>query len=331
MIQFKRLLPILLSLLLAVPSYATTIDVEGGQAVTQIDIEIAETNLLACPFSVTAPTAFPVTADNTGAVHVAKDMVIMNNSDMPVYIESVSVAPMDTYELLDWASTPADNSKQFCFKIFDIGSPSTGIVDVSHVPSIPSKISYPIIYDSKVPLASSNLEYSHAAEVTFKVGFINQLVTEDCTFDASGLLISSIKANSITEKDGHVILPIRATGYNGNIASQLKTAKSVYYHGRFPTAQVGFSSSNDASSVQAIYFAEGVSSIENLQSSNSNVLRNLEVIDLPASLTSIGEGCFYLLPKLKTVVYRGTEEQWSQVSIATKNTGLQNATVTFIP
>jgi hypothetical protein len=52
-------------------------------------------------------------------------------------------------------------------------------------------------------------------------------------------------------------------------------------------------------------------------------------ITLPLGVTNIGEGAFNGCTFLKTVNYRGTEEQWNEITIDTFNDPLTNATKNY--
>ena len=52
-------------------------------------------------------------------------------------------------------------------------------------------------------------------------------------------------------------------------------------------------------------------------------------ITIPVSVTTIDEYVFYDCPKLTDVYYEGTQEQWNQMTIASSNASLLNATIHF--
>ena len=56
---------------------------------------------------------------------------------------------------------------------------------------------------------------------------------------------------------------------------------------------------------------------------------NLESITIPDSVTSIGDYAFYDCSSLTTVNYKGTQEQWGQISIGSYNGNLINATINY--
>ena len=56
----------------------------------------------------------------------------------------------------------------------------------------------------------------------------------------------------------------------------------------------------------------------------------LTSITIPESMTSIGTSAFYDCISLKTVNYKGTEEQWNEITISYGNTNLTNATINYL-
>lgn len=56
---------------------------------------------------------------------------------------------------------------------------------------------------------------------------------------------------------------------------------------------------------------------------------NLSSIKIPNSVTSIEEFAFWFCTSLTTVNYKGTEEQWNQITIGSDNTPLTNATINY--
>ena len=55
----------------------------------------------------------------------------------------------------------------------------------------------------------------------------------------------------------------------------------------------------------------------------------LESVTIPASVTQIDQCAFSICEKLKTIHYKGTPEQWEEITIAAGNDYLLNATVNF--
>jgi hypothetical protein len=49
-------------------------------------------------------------------------------------------------------------------------------------------------------------------------------------------------------------------------------------------------------------------------------------VEIPASVTSIGISAFFNCKKLASVYYKGTAENWGNISIASSNSSLTQAT-----
>lgn len=56
---------------------------------------------------------------------------------------------------------------------------------------------------------------------------------------------------------------------------------------------------------------------------------NLKTIDVPSSVTEIGESAFAGCTELETIRYFGTEKNWNDITIAQGNENLIHATVVF--
>lgn len=56
---------------------------------------------------------------------------------------------------------------------------------------------------------------------------------------------------------------------------------------------------------------------------------SLENITIPNSVTSIGDYAFDGCTNLKTVNYKGTQEEWNKITIGTSNESLTNATINY--
>ena len=50
---------------------------------------------------------------------------------------------------------------------------------------------------------------------------------------------------------------------------------------------------------------------------------------IPDSVTSIGRNAFYGCSYLRRVNYKGTKEQWEEISIGGNNSDLTNATINY--
>jgi hypothetical protein len=87
--------------------------------------------------------------------------------------------------------------------------------------------------------------------------------------------------------------------------------------------------SYSAPKIASVEFEEG-SVCESIGSYAFAYCTSMTSITIPNSVTSIGGSAFYNCSTLTDVYYYGTEEEWNNVTIATNNTPLQNATIHFL-
>ena len=80
------------------------------------------------------------------------------------------------------------------------------------------------------------------------------------------------------------------------------------------------------SSNVSVTITDGVNSIRENAFSGCNEITS---ITIPDSVTSIDWGAFYNCSNLKTVNFRGTQEQWQAISINKRNEPLTNATIIY--
>ena len=83
---------------------------------------------------------------------------------------------------------------------------------------------------------------------------------------------------------------------------------------------------NHCSSLESIVIPDGVTSIDDYAFYGCS---SLESIVIPDSVTSIGDYAFYGRSSLTTVNYKGSQEQWGQISIGNSNSYLTNATINY--
>ena len=83
---------------------------------------------------------------------------------------------------------------------------------------------------------------------------------------------------------------------------------------------------NNCSSLTSVTIPDGVTSIGNYAFYNC---RNLASVTIPDGVTSIGNYAFYNCRNLTSVNYKGSQEQWEQISIGWNNGSLTNATINY--
>ena len=83
---------------------------------------------------------------------------------------------------------------------------------------------------------------------------------------------------------------------------------------------------SNCSNLTNITIPDSVTNIETYVFSNCSNLTN---ITIPESVTSIENSAFYNCSNLTTVNYRGTQEQWNEITIGYDNSYFKNATINY--
>ena len=60
-----------------------------------------------------------------------------------------------------------------------------------------------------------------------------------------------------------------------------------------------------------------------------NYCTKLETLTIPTSVETIEYGNFFRTPSLKTINYKGTQEQWNEIIIKDNNPDLSRATINY--
>ena len=89
---------------------------------------------------------------------------------------------------------------------------------------------------------------------------------------------------------------------------------------------IGSYAFSDCSSLTNITIPDSITSIEYGTFSDCSSLTN---ITIPKSVTSIGWSAFSVCDNLTTIYYKGTEEQWKQITIDSGNESLTNAEIKY--
>lgn len=133
-------------------------------------------------FSVTVPTSLPVSVDAAGAVTVATDAKIINNSFGAVKVTNLSIAATGGWAIVDYDSADMTAEKVNTHKVAMIinGEKTTGADAISFSADNWTRLEgknagdtdeLAITYDAKVPAQSVAIDGSTVANVTFTVAW----------------------------------------------------------------------------------------------------------------------------------------------------------------
>ena len=155
-------------------------------------------------------------------------------------------------------------------------------------------------------------------------GPYNILVTGTLTIDTISSIKTALKNNSSTKvnldfSDTTGLTSIGEDAFWGcNSLTNVVIPDSVTF--------IGNNAFRGCSSLTSVVIGDSVTSIG---SSAFLGCRSLTSIVIPDSVTSIGEDAFSYCSRLTTVNYKGTQEQWEQISIGSDNGYLTDATINY--
>ncbi|MBQ7910297.1 MAG: leucine-rich repeat domain-containing protein, partial [Clostridia bacterium] len=112
--------------------------------------------------------------------------------------------------------------------------------------------------------------------------------------------------------------------YSGTSAPKIV---SVEFEAGSVCESIGNYAFRNCTGLTSITVPDSVTSIDNYAFYGCTGLTS---ITIPESVTSIGNYAFYNCSALTDVYYGGSEEEWNNVTIATNNTPIQNATIHFL-
>lgn len=166
-----------LFLVLAMLLSATTVMAAEEQAVPVI------LTVEAPIFSVTVPTALPVTITNDGSILTADNAAIQNFSAGPVAISDVEILGVGGWETVAYGTLDQKytqvNTKKLALQLI-FGDEATGTIvsttgadtnDFAGSILIPKGESLPLLYDAEVPAQQDTYDAVEFAQVVFTVGW----------------------------------------------------------------------------------------------------------------------------------------------------------------
>lgn len=115
---------------------------------------------LAGTFSVTLPTALPVSVDAEGNVTTAEP-VIKNTGGMTVTVAAATVEPLDGWTIVPWGTDFGKlpvSSKKFAMQFYGSEVPADGVIKLPSQSTIPVGGSAAVVYDARIAVQSAAAE-----------------------------------------------------------------------------------------------------------------------------------------------------------------------------
>ena len=106
------ILALVLSVGVAIPVCAASITTDGGSSTVPVELTVTTAT-----FSVTVPTALPVTVDGSGVVTTATDAKIVNNSHGAVKVTNMTIEGVGDWVICNYDSTDMTKEKAGAKKI----------------------------------------------------------------------------------------------------------------------------------------------------------------------------------------------------------------------
>jgi hypothetical protein len=180
----KKKLSIVLALALAcsmaVPAFATELNTAGGDS--SVPVTLTTT---AATFSVTVPTALPITVSADGTVTTANDVKIINNSPGAVRVTNMTISSGEwtevDYDTIDVAALQTDS---FVLAMNINGDKTTADNTITFTPSnwpafdgknAGATDELPINYDAKLSIQTAENTDVTIATVVFTIGWDKEI------------------------------------------------------------------------------------------------------------------------------------------------------------
>lgn len=173
----SSVLALTLATAIAVPVFAASITTDGGSQTVPVELTVTTAT-----FSVTVPTALPVTVDGTGAVTTADNVYIENNSHGAVKVTNMTIEGVGDWVICNYDSTDMTKEKAGAKKIaMSINGDKTTADDtITFTPSNFPKMDgqnpsdsdkLKIDYSAKLPAQITEVSGETIANVVFVVGW----------------------------------------------------------------------------------------------------------------------------------------------------------------
>ena len=157
---------------------------------------------LAGTFSVTLPTALPVSVDADGNVTTAEP-IIKNTGSMTITVASATVEPLDGWTIVPWETDFGKlpvNSKKFAMSFYGSKVPADGVIKLPSQSTIPVGGSAAVVYDARIAVQAAAAEDLTIANCCIVVDSDEPEVPTGAVMAAnSSWYKSSTKKASITE------------------------------------------------------------------------------------------------------------------------------------
>ena len=177
----NKVLSIVLALVLVtamvIPVCAASITTDGGSSTVPVELTVTTAT-----FSVTGPTALPVTVDGTGTVTTADNVYIENNSHGAVKVTNMTIEGVGDWVICNYDSTDMTKEKAGAKKIAMMinGDKTTADDTITFTPANFPKMDgandsdtdkLKITYSAKLPAQITEITKETIANVVFVVGW----------------------------------------------------------------------------------------------------------------------------------------------------------------
>ena len=173
----SMVLAVVMMTAIAVPVFAASITTDGGSQTVPVELTVTTAT-----FSVTVPTALPVTVDGDGVVTTADNAYIENNSHGAVKVTGMTIAGVGDWVICDYDTTDMTKEKAGAKKIAMMinGDKTTADDTITFTPSNFPKMDgkndgdsdkLKITYSAKLPAQINAISQETIANVVFVVGW----------------------------------------------------------------------------------------------------------------------------------------------------------------